>query len=513
MDSLLTISSCLSINARRIPDHLAVVYEEKKYTYKELNEMVNRMANGLIALGLQKGEKVSLMMKNSDFFILSYFAIARAGGVVVPINFRLVAKEVEYIVNQSDSVIILADSEFEETIVDATKSLSSVRQIITTDDPQNSRSTSIASIMSEDVSEPSIEIRPADDLHILYTSGTTGFSKGALFDHQRVMNVVLGINATCGYTTNEIMLHLAPLFHVAQLGVVMLPGIAIGATHVIHRDFNPIEVAKTIHNHKITTFFGVPTMYSVLLQIPNISEYDFSSVKRCLYGSAPMAPSIVMRSMELFKTEQFYNLCGLTEGGPSGIYLTPEEHKTKLGASGKTPLMLTEVRVVDENGLDTDVGQVGEMILKGFTIMKEYYKKPEETEQTLRSGWLYTGDLAVKDEDGFMTLVDRKKDMIISGGENVYSVEVENALFAHDKIAEATIIGLPDEKWGEVVTAVIVLKEGETAHEEDIIKHCRNYIAGYKIPKKVIFTTQIPRNASGKVLKFRLRETFVKGDL
>jgi acyl-CoA synthetase (AMP-forming)/AMP-acid ligase II len=313
--------------------------------------------------------------------------------------------------------------------------------------------------------------------------------------------------ALMGLNPNERLLHLAPLFHSAQLNLFLLSGFFLGASHVIHRDFHPVETLKAIQEHKITIFFAVPTMYTYLLQVPNRDQYDLSSVTRCGYGAAPMAPEIIKQSMELFQHDQFYNMCGLTEGGPGGICLMPEGHKNKLGASG-LPIFHTEARVVDDEDQDVPPGKVGELILRGETIMKEYYKNPQATAETMRNGWLHTGDLAVKDEDGYITLVDRKKDMIISGGENVYSVEVEQVLYAHPHVLEAAVIGLPHEVWGEMVTAVIVPKPGQTIDPEELQAFCRKYLAGYKIPRAVHFVEQLPRNASGKVLKYQMRNAF-----
>ncbi|MBX6395879.1 MAG: AMP-binding protein [Alicyclobacillaceae bacterium] len=361
-------------------------------------------------------------------------------------------------------------------------------------------------LFSSRTSEPPVEVAEEDDCQILYTSGTTGRPKGALFDHHRILHVAINVIACLGVNPRDRLLHVAPLFHSAQLDLFLISGTFVGATHVVMSDFDPVAVLRTIHEEKISLFFGVPTMYTYLLQVPR-GQFDLSSVRRCAYGAAPMAPELVKRSMELFGTDQFYNLCGLTEGGPGGVYLPPDRHLDKLGAGG-IPILNTEVRVVDDEGRDVPPGVVGEMILRGETVMKGYYKDPEATAKTLRDGWLYTGDLAVMDEDGYLTLVDRKKDMIISGGENVYSTEVEQVLYAHPGILEAAVIGLPDPEWGEAVTAVVVPKPGQTLDVEELKGFCRKSLAGYKIPRKVFIAERLPRNASGKVLKFELRQTY-----
>ena len=360
-------------------------------------------------------------------------------------------------------------------------------------------------VLSADDGEPGITILPEDDLQIMYTSGTTGRPKGALFDHMRVFKTNVAMMGTMGFSAEDRFLHVAPLFHSAQLNIFLNPGVFLGVSHVLVREFNPVKVFETIEKHRITWFFAVPTMYNMMLQAPNSADFDLSSVRCCGYGAAPMAATLVQQSMDLFKTNQFYSLAGLTEGGPSGVYLSPHDHQTKLGCSGKQALLLNEVRVVDLDGKDVATGIHGEVLLRGETIMKEYYKKPAETAQTLVDGWLHTGDLAVKDEDGFITFVDRIKDMIISGGENIYSVEVENALYKSPKVLEAAVVGTPIPVWGETVNAVLVIKPGEIADSQEIQEFCRKHLAGYKIPRRVFFVNSLPRNASGKLLKYEIR--------
>lgn len=504
----MNLGSILALNTRRHPDKWALIYEDREYTYAQFNRIVNRFAHGLLHLGVKKGEKVALMMKNSDYFAVCYFAAIKIGAVLVPVNFRLVSREVNYILNQSDSVIVICDEEYDQLIEEAKQGISAIRQVITVAQPKIAGHLSFEEVLSQIDCEPGIEVNGNDDLQIMYTSGTTGYPKGAVFDHQRVIKLACAMTGSLGYDSQERFLHAAPLFHAGQLGVCFIPGFFIGASHVIQREFHPVEALNAIDKYQISNFFAVPAMYNFLLQVPDAARYDLSSIRRCLYGAAPMAPDLVKQSMELFQTDRFFNLCGLTEGGPTGIYLPPEDHKTKIGASGKLPLLFTEARVVNAEGEDVAPGFVGELILRGETIMKGYYNKPVETAATIRDGWLYTGDLAVVDEDGYITLVDRSKDMIISGGENVYSVEVEQVLNGHPQVFEAAVIGIPDPTWGEMVTGIVVAKPGETITAEDIQGYCRQYLAGYKIPRKVIFFDQLPRNASGKILKYKLREQF-----
>jgi acyl-CoA synthetase (AMP-forming)/AMP-acid ligase II len=444
-------------------------------------------------------------MQNSDYFAISFFAAAKLGAVLVPINFRLTAGEVRYILDHSDSSLVVCDPEYGQLIEEARRDVPSVKHVIVAGTPAVSGHLALPQVLTDNDQEPDAIVHERDDLEILYTSGTTGRPKGALFDHHRILQVAVKMMALVGLHPNDRLLHVAPLFHSAQLNLLLLPGFFLGAGHVIQRNFHPLESLRAMQEHQITFFFGVPTMYTYFLQVPDREQFDLSSVARCAYGAAPMAPEIVKQSMALFGTDQFYNFCGLTEGGPGGICLKPEDHKTKLGASGNT-MFHTEARVVDDWDEDVPPGKVGELVLRGETMMKEYYKNPQATAETMRNGWLHTGDLATIDESGFITLVDRKKDMIISGGENVYSVEVEQVLNSHPSVLEAAVVGVPHEVWGEMVAAVIVPKPGQTVNLEELQMFCRKSLAAYKIPRTIFFVDQLPRNASGKVLKYKLRE-------
>ncbi|CAM3851137.1 acyl-CoA synthetase [Mesobacillus zeae] len=498
------IGSYVAQNARKYPGKLAIECEGRRYTYRELNAEVNRLAHGFLAMGVEKGEKVALMMKNSNFFVFSFFAVAKIGAVAVPVNFRLTSPEVQYILQQSDSALVICDVEFEETVWHAQHG-SGVRQVIVVGKPNVEESLSYSCVLSKNSSEPEVMVNEHDDLEILYTSGTTGKPKGALFDHARILKVGIAMAIEMGMGHGERFLHIAPLFHSAQLNLFLVPGMVFGSSHVIHRDFHPSKTLEAIQEHSVTHFFGVPAMYNFILEASDKGEHDLSSIKRCCYGAAPMAPELVRKSMEMFGTENFFNLCGLTEGGPGGVILDPEGHRQHPGKGGRAVFM-TEARVVNPEGKNVLPGEVGEFIIRGETVMKGYYKKPEETARTMRGGWLHTGDLATVSDEGMITLVDRLKDMIISGGENVYSIEVEEVLYEHPAVLEAAIIGLPDEVWGEAVCAVVVPRAGAFADENELRAFCREKLAGYKVPRKVFIEKELPRNASGKILKYQLRQ-------
>ncbi|MCL5405356.1 MAG: long-chain-fatty-acid--CoA ligase [Deltaproteobacteria bacterium] len=501
----MNVGHYLALNARRHPEKLALTHNDRTYTYDELNRTVNRMANGLRELGIQKGEKVALMLTNTDAFPISYYALAKIGAVIVPMNFRLVAGEVGYILKQSESIAVIADDAFEQIIGEAKTGAPDLRHVIVAPAAGLEGHLSFKDILSAGTDEPGIAVMAEDDLQILYTSGTTGRPKGALFDHMRVLKGNIAFTGTLGFNVDDRFMHVAPLFHSAQLNIFLNPGIFLGLSNFVVREFNPVKVLEAIEKYRITYFFGVPAMYNMMLQASKSGDFDLSSIRNCAYGAAPMAVPLVRQSMDLFKTDRFYSLAGLTEGGPSGVYLSPDDHRTKIGCSGKRPLLLTEARLVDSEGNDTPPGVHGELVLRSEIMMKEYYKKAAETAETIVDGWLHTGDVAVMDEDGFITFVDRIKDMIISGGENIYSVEVENVLYKLPKVLEAAVVGTPDLDWGEKVNAVVVLKPGESAEGREIQDFCRLHMAGYKIPRNVVFVDSLPRNASGKLLKYEIR--------
>ncbi|MFZ5649870.1 MAG: long-chain-fatty-acid--CoA ligase [Bacillota bacterium] len=503
------LGGVLALNARRHPEKEALVYGENRFNYRQFNAGANRLAHVLIGLGVKKGDKVALMMQNSDRFCFAFFAVMKAGGVAVPMNYRLAPPEAQYVLDHSESTVMIFDPEYLPLVREVRGGLPGVRHYIQAwgkpEDESVLEWDRIVDGMPE--TDPGVRVEEWDDCEILYTSGTTGRPKGALFDHHRIIHVGFNACVFMGINQKTRMLHVAPLFHSAELNLFLVSGTYVGATHVVHRVFNPVDVLKTLQDEKISFFFGVPTMYNFMLQVPNLESYDLSSVKRWGYGAAPMAPELVRQSMERLRSDQFYNLCGLTEAGPGGILLEPEDQLRKPGAGGKA-IVNTEARVVDNDGSDVKPGVVGELVLRGETIMKCYYRNPEATAETIKDGWLHTGDLAVIDDEGYITLVDRKKDMIITGGENVYSTEVEQVLYEYPGVLEAAVIGVPNPVWGETVAAVICPKPGVTLAPEEIRSFCMNRLADYKVPRIFYFTGLLPRNASGKVLKIRLREMY-----
>ena len=500
-----TIDGALRATASRIPDADAIKFGNVELTYGQLDEAVERAACALVDLGVIKGDRVALMSTNSDVFVIAFYASQRLGAILVPVNPSSAPPEIEYLLDDSGAAVFL----FHPALVAAVDTAvanglpSSCRHVVALGAIGDHRDL-LALADDTDTPLPHLELSEDDDALILYTSGTTGKPKGALFDHHRILWVGVNTIATCGMRAGDRFLHVAPLFHSAELCLMLMPGTLIGAQHVVLGGFDPTAVLDTMESERITMFFGVPTMFQFLLKAPDLATRDLSTWRTGLFGAAPMPASAVEQLVTTLPQVEFMQLCGQTEGGPGGIYSTAAQVQERPDASGRQALMLTEVRIVDASGNDVEPGGTGEMLLRGETIMKGYWNKPEATAATLVDGWLHTGDLTRLDADGYMTLVDRMKDLIITGGHNVYSVEVENALAAHPDIADCAVVARPHPDYGESIVAVVTPFDGATITLEEIQGFCRERISDYKIPHDLIIRP-IPRNPSGKIMKHVIR--------
>ena len=497
-----TIASTLRSTARRVPDTVALIFGERRCTYRELDARVDRTATALARLGLAKGDRFALMATNSDAFVVAFYAALRLGAIFVPINPASAPPELRYLLEDSGATVFVHDPAVAATVSAARAAglPPTTRHVLAL--PELADLAAQAGAGTGQVPDNGTE---SDDALILYTSGTTGKPKGALFDHHRVMWASVNFVASCGMRVGDRFLHVAPLYHAAELGIMLMPGTMIGATHVVLPGFDPGKVLDALESERITMFFGVPTMFQFLLRQPDATRRDLSAWRTGLFGAAPMPASAVEQLVTTWPQVNFMQLCGLTEGGPGGIYADVEQVKARPDASGRQALLFTEARVVDSSGTDVEPGGVGELILRGETIMKGYWNKPTETAEALRDGWLHTGDLARSDADGYLTLVDRLKDLIITAGRNVYSVEVEGALAAHPDIADVAVVGRPHADYGESIVAVVTPREGATVALEDVKAFCADKIARYKIPHDLVVGT-IPRTPSGKILKHQLRD-------
>lgn len=500
------IGEMLKRAAHRSPDREAFVYGEKRLTHKQMDERATQLAGWFQSHGIQQNDKVGFLLRNSLAFAEVFYGTALSGGVGVPINFRLAPEEIVYIVNNSDTKILIIDHEYAEMIASMRNRLPKVENIVVTgaNDP-TSEFINYESIFETEISFTLLEaLTDNDPAMIAYTSGTTGRPKGAVLTHknlcQNSFNLAIEMNSPMHGRT----LVTIPLFHIGGLGALVSNCLLCG-TLFIHRDFNPLEILQTIEKEKITTLGLVPSMWIFLFQVPNIQDYDLSSVIRTSTGAAICPLELKQKIMKYFKNATMIDQFGQTETTSATVVLTGENTMTKTSSVGK-PIINVEVRIVDEDMDDVPVGEIGEIVYRGPTVMKEYYKNPEATAEAFKGGWFHSGDLVRKDKEGFIYVVDRKKDMVISGGENIYPAEVEQVLYSHPDILECAVIGVPDPEWGESVKAYIVLKPGKTLSDQDIIAHCTKHLASYKKPKIIEFIDALPRNAAGKVLKQVLRK-------
>lgn len=498
------IIEILERNARRSPEREALVYGEQRFNYRQLDAQINRAARALQRQGLSKGERVGLISFNSDQFVIAYYAILKIGAIVVPINPRSAPPELAYQLNDCSASALIFDPTLEGTVRTAHDAVSDATHTYLATRPLEDWNDLFSLAQSESDEALDIVYHEDDDAEIIYTSGTTGKPKGVVLDHHRVIWCGLNIAMQVGIREADRIIHVAPLYHSAELNLFLMAGTMLACTHVVLPAFDPSAVLNTLERERITLFFGVPTMFQFLLRQPDLPQRDLSALRVGMYGAAPIAPTTVQELAAALPHVKLYNLCGLTEGGPGGIALGPEDQLRKPGAGGKA-ILNTEARVVDEQMRDVTSGVVGEFVLRGESIMKGYWNKPEATAQTFRDGWLLTGDLATIDDEGYISLVDRKKDMIITGGMNVYCVEVENAVQAHPAIQDCAVVGIPHPDYGETVVTVATLKPGTTLTLEELRDHCRPLIADYKIPRRLVIDA-VPRNASGKILKYQLRE-------
>ena len=498
-----SISETLRTTAVRYPDRVALVFADASMTYREFNEQVERLAAVLHSRGVGKGDRVLLLGGNSDRYVLGAYAALRAGAILVPANPLSAAPELAYLLTDSGASVVLFSPDLSDLAHKGTALLSD-RVIDLLALGRVEGAADIFELSAADLEPVPEWPSESDDAMLLYTSGTTGRPKGALFDHHRIIWTGVNCMVTFGLREAGRMLHVAPMYHSAELCIMLFPGTLLGSTHVILPGFDPVLVADALAEHRITSFFGVPTMYQFLLRVPGFADRDLSSWQTAAFGAAPMPAATVRQLIDALPSVQLYSLCGQTEGGPGGIYSGPEDVLSRPDASGRYPLPNTEVRIVDAEGRDIQRGEIGELLLRGETVMKGYWNNPDATAAAVQDGWLHTGDLAQLDADGYITLVDRLKDMIITGGRNVYSVEVENAIAGHPDVLDVAVIGVPHPEYGESILAILTLREGAELTLESLRDWSRKQIALYKVPHALLIHS-IPRNPSGKIQKHILR--------
>jgi fatty-acyl-CoA synthase len=489
------------------PAKEAVVDGEKRLSYRELNRRVNRLSHALLGMDLQIGDRVAILSYNRVEFLEVIMAAAKLGLILVPLNWRLTAPELAFILNDSGAETLFFDAGLVE-LVESVGDQTPLKQVIAFGEKDMPRARAYETLIDDEPdSEPAIE--PAPDLDtshiIMYTAGTTGKPKGALLSQGASFWNALNLNLAMDFTSCDRNLLVLPMFHIGGIGLFTLPMIYDGATVVIQRTFDPVKTLALLREENISLFFGVPAIFLALVQHPEFKAEAFKSVRVVMSGGAPLPVSLVAQYHQAgIVLQQGF---GMSEAAPSIATLDKNLALEKAGSIGRAVMHL-QARVVDDNMQALPAGSVGELVIRGPNLMQGYWNRPEATKEAFSDGWFHTGDLARMDADGCLYIVERKKDMFISGGENVYPAEVENAIFQIPKIAEVAVIGVKDQKWGEVGRALVVLKAGWKVTADDIIDHLKGSLAKYKIPKSVVFIDQLPRNAAGKVLKNKLREEY-----
>jgi acyl-CoA synthetase (AMP-forming)/AMP-acid ligase II len=525
------LTESLTKALKLFPRKHAIVCGGKRWTYQEFCNRINRLSHCLKDFGIEKDDKIAILHPNCHTFLEAYYAIPQIGAISVPINYRLSPKEIAFILQDSDSKILIADSVFKNQVDAIRREIRGVEKILWTGEAKGdsclpvSREKSIEMNYEEALGQADSKGLPTPPVHgediaqIYYTSGTTGRPKGVMLSHKNGMTHALGTIAEIHLTDRDVWIHVAPLFHLADAWATWAVT-WVGGTHVIVKEFDAKVVLETIQREKVTLTNLIPTMLNLMVNHPDVRKFDYRSLRVLLSGGAPIAPEVVRKIVDTFKCD-YIQTYGMTETSP---YLTlsilkehlkklPDEDRLRFKSKTGREFIGVELKVVNDRGeeIRKDEKEVGEIIVKGDIVTKGYWKLPEETKKSIKDGWLYTGDMAVIDEEGYITIVDRKKDMILTGGENVYSTEVENILYMHPAILECAVVGVPDQKWGEAIKGFVVLKSGQKATEQDIIRFCKEKMAHYKAPKSIDFIEALPRTGSGKIHKKGLRDKYWEG--
>ena len=501
------------VQATRIPDSVALWFEGTETTYRDLDTRTNQIANGLIALDVQPGDRVAYLAKNTDVYYEMLFGAAKARAVLTGVNTRLAPPEIQFILSDASAKVLIVGKEFYAVIDQIRDQLPDLTRIITIDGDREDWDYFPSWRNSKPNTAPDRTPEADDDVIQLYTSGTTGRPKGVQLSNAsyEAFFCQAAMLEWSSYGAGEAVMNAMPLFHVAGVNVGVLAA-AQGAKAVILRDIDPGLILKLVEELTIAYAFWVLAVIMMLTQHPDVETTDFSALKVVSYGASPIAESLLLDAKRIMNVS-FTQLYGLTETLGAGTYLPPQAHDPAWGKlrSCGVPWPGAIVRCVDDEGKPVPTGEVGEIVIKARFLMKGYWNRPDATEEAVKNGFFHTGDAGYFDEDGFLYIHDRIKDMIVSGGENVYPAEVENALFSHPGVADVAVIGVPDEKWGESVKAIIIVKPGETVTQEDLVAWAKDRIASFKCPKTVDFVSELPRNPSGKILRKDLREPFWVG--
>jgi acyl-CoA synthetase (AMP-forming)/AMP-acid ligase II len=515
----MNIGTLLTKTARTFPDKPAIVHGPKKLTYAQFNARANRLANALKSLGVRQGANVALLQYNYPEMLESMFACFRAGYGAVPINWRLHPNEFSFIIDHSEAQAVILSPEFNEVIINIREHIPNARHLITLSGAEGELINYEGTISGASDQFVDAEVHPDDLAWLFYTSGTTGMPKGAMLTHRNLMAMTMNFFADIcpGFGPDDVILHAAPLSHGS--GLYALPNVGKGATNIIlaSKSFDPELIFKTIQDYRVTNMFAAPTMVKLMIESPAADRYDHTSMKALSYGGAPMLVEDLKKAMTRLGP-CLVQLYGQAESPMTITYLPHRDHmldgsqeQMKRLASAGFSRTDVEVKIFDSDDRELSSGEMGEIVTRSDLVMKGYWRNPEATAETLRNGWLHTGDMGYMDEKGYLFIMDRSKDMIISGGENIYPREIEEVLIQHPAVREVAVIGVPDPKWGEAVKAVVSLVEGVSVTAEDLIAFCRDRMAGYKKPRSVDFVDDLPKNNYGKILKRDLRAPYWEG--
>ncbi len=494
------------------PDKEAYIYESERITYSEYNAKVNSLVHALQELGANKGDGIGILSWNCLDYVIVYGAAMKGGYVLSRFNPRLGANELNYLINYSEVSTLFVGPELAEMVETLRPQLPGVKNFVSLEGQSPNMIGLKELLASYPSEEPNVQVDENDGLHIIYTSGTTGVPRGAVYAHRQSWEDCRTYIINLGLQPDDKHLQVSPIFHIA--GDTMFRSILyIGGCNVIMKFFDPAATLQLIQDEKITHVSIVPTHLIAMLAVPDAGKYDVSSLKYIWYGGSPMPLEVLRRGLETFGSV-FGQGYGQSESGPAISHLPKEDHdvlgkpeEKRLSSAGQ-PDIGVQVRIVDEAGEDVGPGEMGEIIVRSQHMMLEYWNKPDDTSNTIVDGWLHTGDIGYYDEKGYVYIVDRKKDMIITGGENVFPREVEEVLYQHPMVQEAAVIGIPDPYWVEKVHAIVCLKEDNSTTADELIALCKKNMASYKAPKSVEFVESLPKNASGKILKRELREKY-----
>jgi acyl-CoA synthetase (AMP-forming)/AMP-acid ligase II len=495
----------LEHHAIRAPDRPLAVFENDAVTYGEMATRASALAAGLRERGVGAGDVVALLSYNCPEFLETIFAANYLGAIAMPINWRLAAPELRYILDHSEARALVCDDALVDLANDATQLLERDLARVAIARPAPAGWTALAELRGAS-GIPARVPAARDDVHrLMYTSGTTGRPKGVMITHANLAWKNLAHVIEFGFTGSDLGLACGPLYHVGALDLTTTSLIAAGATTIIHRVFDAAAVVDEIERSCVTTVWLAPAMVNAIMALPDVEQRDLSSVRLIINGGEKMPIPLIERIERTFPSAWFADAYGLTETVSGDTFLDRDNLVRKLGSVGR-PCLYLELDVHDDNGVSVPAGEPGEVVLRGPKVFKGYWRDPDATAKAFAGGWFHTGDVGVRDDDGYLFIVDRLKDMIVSGGENIASSEIERVLYEHEAVVEAAVVGRPDDRWGEVPIAFVVVRDGATATPDDLVEHCRAQLARFKVPKDVTFVDALPRNPSGKVLKRELRD-------